>query len=461
VKAVRTVFALCLLGLSAALQAAPHVLLVSIDGLRPEFYLDSTWPAPTLQMIAHRGATARRVRGVYPSVTYPSHTTLITGALPARHGIFYNAPFAPEGNGGAWYWYSKDIRVPTLWDAARTAGRATAALGWPVTVGAPVDFLLPEIWPLDSSHNLLTTLRENSYPPTLLADLERGATGPLQADSLSLDHLDHDLHFAAMAAWLIREKHPDLLAIHFVEADHFQHQEGRQGTTVKRALAAIDASLTMLCQALIDSHRDASTSWVITGDHGFLDRQRLLAPNVWLRDAGLLQALPGHGDWKAVFHVTGAAAFLHIKDSRDQASVQAVRRLLAKLPDSQRSLFTVLGPDDLARLHAAPEAALALDPIPGVDVTDRIDVPVLSATHGGQHGYRMRDPGIFTGLVAAGPGIRVGRQIRELNMQDIAPLVARLLDVKFHAPDGKLPSALLDPDAQAGVCGDPEKAATL
>ena len=83
------------------LPPADHVVLISVDGLRPDFYLESRWPAVTMREMAREGAHARGVRGVHPTVTYPSHTTIVTGALPARHGIFYNAPFEAGGLHGA------------------------------------------------------------------------------------------------------------------------------------------------------------------------------------------------------------------------------------------------------------------------------------------------------------------------------------------------------------------------
>ena len=110
-----------------------HVVLVSIDGLRPEFYLDPSWPAPMLQQMVAEGAHADAVRGVFPSVTYPSHTTLVTGALPAHHGVYYNSPFEPGGQTGRWYWEASAIRADTLWRAVHRAGGRSAAVGWPET----------------------------------------------------------------------------------------------------------------------------------------------------------------------------------------------------------------------------------------------------------------------------------------------------------------------------------------
>ena len=76
-----------ILGLSLKAQQSEHVVLISIDGFRPDFYMEAKWPAPNMKWMAENGTKAEGVRGVYPSVTYPSHTTLITGAKPARHGI--------------------------------------------------------------------------------------------------------------------------------------------------------------------------------------------------------------------------------------------------------------------------------------------------------------------------------------------------------------------------------------
>ncbi len=74
---------------------------------------------PNLRAFMADGAYAQGVRGVLPTLTYPSHTTLLTGASPAKHGIVDNTTFDPLlRNQRGWYWYAEDIKVPTLWDAA-------------------------------------------------------------------------------------------------------------------------------------------------------------------------------------------------------------------------------------------------------------------------------------------------------------------------------------------------------
>ena len=129
-------------------QSKKHVILVTVYGFRPEFYLDPTWNAPNMRQLMKEGIYADRAKGIFPTVTYPSHTTIITGRYPAYHGIMYNAPFEPVSASGKWNWYADSIKVPTLWQTAHKAGLTTAAVLWPVTVGADIDYNIPEIWAL-------------------------------------------------------------------------------------------------------------------------------------------------------------------------------------------------------------------------------------------------------------------------------------------------------------------------
>ena len=130
--------------------APPLLLLISVDGMKPEAVIDAPshgLKVPNLRAFMADGAYARGVRGVLPTLTYPSHTTLLTGASPAKHGIIDNTTFDPElRNQRGWYWYTEDIKVPTLWDAAAAANLKTANVYWPVSVGAKITYNLPQIW---------------------------------------------------------------------------------------------------------------------------------------------------------------------------------------------------------------------------------------------------------------------------------------------------------------------------
>jgi predicted AlkP superfamily pyrophosphatase or phosphodiesterase len=69
-------------------SAKPYVVLVSIDGYRHD-YTEKYHP-PTISAIANEGVQAESMKPSYPSLTFPNHYTLITGLLPAHHGIVSN-----------------------------------------------------------------------------------------------------------------------------------------------------------------------------------------------------------------------------------------------------------------------------------------------------------------------------------------------------------------------------------
>ena len=125
------------------------VVLISIDGFRPEFYQDKKFDAPLLKKLASKGVSSQGMISIFPSVTYPNHTTLITGVNSEEHGIYSNKKFNwKTGPTTEWYWYEKDIKTKTLWDELKEKKKTTASIHWPVTAGAPIDYNVPEIFTL-------------------------------------------------------------------------------------------------------------------------------------------------------------------------------------------------------------------------------------------------------------------------------------------------------------------------
>lgn len=431
--------------LAAQRPPSDHVVLISIDGLRPEFYRDPVqFGAPTIQQMARDGVQALGVRGVFPSVTYPSHTTLVTGATPARHGIYYNSPFEPGGQTGRWYWDADSIRVPTLFSALRGAGKTSAAVMWPVTVGAPVDFLVPEVWSLDPKEERILPMRQRATAG-LVEELEREATGRLDVRAnFNGDWLTRDDRLGAMAAHLLETRRPALTALHLIGTDHFQHDEGRSGDRVARAVGAIDRAVGQLVDAAERAGILERTTFVITGDHGFVNTHLQVNPNVRLVAAGLLDTTRSRGRWRAAFHVEGGAAFLHLRDPRDTAAVSLARRALAMAPPSEQRLYRIVERAELDRVGADPRVPYALTAVNGVRLGGAGSGAVVVGSRGGTHGYFPTDmPEILTGFVAWGAGVRSGMVLPVMDLTDVAPFVATLLGVPFAPLDGVVQAGAL------------------
>jgi predicted AlkP superfamily pyrophosphatase or phosphodiesterase len=428
----------------AAARPADHVVLVTIDGLRPEFYLEERWPAPMIQKMASEGTHAQAVRGVTPSATYPSHTTLVTGALPARHGIVHNRPFEEGAPTGRWYMEGEMIRVPALWDAVRAGGGTSAGISWPVSAGAAIDWNVPEYWSVPGREGELTgpaahtfALRRRVAPAGLLEEIERESLGAFPAFYWGRN-LSREDAVGAMAGHLIERYRPNLLVVHLNQTDYAQHAHGREHPEVRLAVAAVDRAIARMVDAARRAGTLERTAFIVTGDHGFVDVHTRVAPNVWLVEAGLHEDRPDRGRWRAAFHPGGGSAFLRLRDPADRAAVDEVRRLLAGLPAEARALFRVVEREELDRLGADPESPLALAAVPGVILVGETGGAAIGTATGGTHGYLPDFPEIHTGFVAWGAGVAPGGVVPMMGMEDVAPVAAALLELDFRAPDGTL-----------------------
>ncbi|AKD03695.1 ectonucleotide pyrophosphatase/phosphodiesterase [Pontibacter korlensis] len=420
---------------SAIAQKAKYVVLISIDGLRPDFYMDKSWPAPNLQQLMEEGVHSEGVRGVFPTVTYPSHTTIITGALPAKHGIYYNTPFEPQGATGQWFTEERLIQTETLWDKVNNAGMKTASVSWPVSVGAPIHYNLPENFSLKNPGDRRGPISEAATPKGLFEEVMKGATGELEANDLNLRYYSMDENLGRMAAYLIRNYKPNFISVHLVGVDGAQHAEGREGRRVPRAVANADHAVGAIREAVEKAGIKDSTAFIIVGDHGFVDIHTSLSPNVWLAQQGLITKTGDNVNWKAMFHTATGSAFLHLKDKNDRKALKQVRKMLDNLPEEDKKLFRVVEKDELQKVGAAPDAVLALAAVKGVALKRDLEGPVRKEAKGGAHGFYPDFHEIQTGFIAAGAGVDQGKATPE-GLEGIAPFVAELLGIDFKLSTG-------------------------
>lgn len=422
-------------------QPAKHVVLITIDGMNTAFYKDPSWPAPTLQQLKADGSFAEEMQPVFPSVTYPDHTSMITGATPARHGIYANTPFEPLGITGKWNWEYEKIKVPTLFDAVHKAGGTSAAVSWPVSVGAPVDYNIVDIWSVEKGSSNKSWISRYSTPAGIYEEVQQNATGTIPDDEVNGETIRTDQNAARMACYLIEKYKPTLTCLHLFITDGKQHVYGRNNTEVRKALAGADACIQQVMDALEKVGLKDSTAIIVAGDHGFSDIHTVFRPNVLLTQNDL-----GTGaHWRAKFYGASAAAFLHVQDAKDTVVVSQVRKLLNALPNSEQRLFRILEKDDLVRIGADPGAVFAITGQPGVAISSAEKGQLIGPAKGGAHGFYPDFPSIQTGMIAWGTGIQKGIVIPKMQMMDIAPLVAALLGLDFPVPDGILWPGLIQP----------------
>jgi predicted AlkP superfamily pyrophosphatase or phosphodiesterase len=432
--------ACCILAVRAAAQdqtSPPLLVMVSVDGLRPDYITAADAHharVPTLRRFLKEGAFAAGVEGVIPTVTYPSHTTLITGVWPAKHGILANTPFDPlRTNPGGWYWYTEDIRVPTLWDAATRAGLTTASIQWPVSVGARITWNIPEFWragtPADAK------LVRAVSTPGLLAELEP----ELGEYPRGLD-AEADERRGRYAARLLEKKHPSLLTLHLVALDHIEHETGPFSSESLAVLERLDAVIGKLRETA-ERLAPGRAYVAVVSDHGFARTAMQFNPFSAFRAAGLF-AVDGRGritDWKAMPWTSGGSAAIVLRDPADASTLAQVRELLDTLAaDPANGIDRVLDADTLHKRGGFPPASFLVGLKPGWQTGSSVSGPVLSKSSlGGTHGHLPDLLELRASFFLVGPGVPAGRSLGIIDMRDVAPTLARRLGLALPSADGK------------------------
>lgn len=415
-------------------QSSSHVVLISIDGFLPEFYLDSAWPTTNLQRLMKKGVFAKQMKSVFPSYTYPAHVAMITGALPARSGIYYNA----KPGSSEWNWFAKEIRVPTIWQALHKSGLTCAVVEWPVSVGADVDYSVPEIWDSKHPEDRITEVRKYATP-NLIEEIEQNATGKLDSSTMNEEFLSFDENAGRMAAYIFKKYKPNLLCVHFACVDGALHEQGRGGYKVTEAIQTADRAIGNILEAIERSGLKERTTVIVVGDHGFININSFIRPNIWLLKKNLLK----NDSSGAYFVAAGGSAFLYIDGNNTRSTLDSVQEMIKALPEEQRKLFTVIQRSELDKMGVDSNAKLALAAVPGVVFSGASKGELTGNTQGGHHGYNPDFSEMKTGFIAAGAGIRDGGSIEQLCVTDISPLIAALLGIQFNPADGKLIPGIL------------------
>jgi predicted AlkP superfamily pyrophosphatase or phosphodiesterase len=342
---------------------------------------------PNLRRLMAEGAWADGVTGEVPTITWPSHTTMLTGVPPAIHGIQKNQ-----------VWDFSSIKVRTLWDDLRANGRTTAAITWPVTVGAPITWNLPENFEKRQGGAMDLNAVAAKSTPGLVEEISAAyPTFPQQWVD------DRTRTLAAL--YLLREKHPDFLAVHLVDLDAEEH-ETRPFS--KESHAILEYTDELIGQMLAAMPR--GTIFALASDHGFVSVEKTVHPPVG-------KATP--------FWVTADDA--QQAEELERLSRDPANGIGRRIPSEEWKLYLPGAPEPFAAYEPADTFAFSPAPLP-----ERYGKPYEIGTHGlwpGRPAYRS----VF---LLWGPGIEK-RHLPEMRMVEIYPRLRSLLGISPPSAGGR------------------------
>ncbi len=203
----------------AAQAPAParHVILLSLDGARADA-MKAAIPAT----LAARGSVSWRAQTISPSLTLPSHASMLSGVSPAIHRVTFND----------WSSGRPHFRRPTIFtEVTRASGTAAAFVH-----KSKLLMLMPP--------GSVAAVRLLVYPRLRQAGVVEQAAR----------------HFT--------EHRPTLLFIHVADPDDAGHRYRWMSPQYVRVMAGVPVLVERLLRALDESGVAAQSLLIVTADHG-------------------------------------------------------------------------------------------------------------------------------------------------------------------------------------------------
>jgi predicted AlkP superfamily pyrophosphatase or phosphodiesterase len=424
-------------------KSRPAVLMISIDGLRPDAITQADahgLKVPVLRSFMKEGMFAEGVVGVVPTVTFASHATLVTGVSPSMHGIYNNTLFDPQNRTkGSWYWFEPEFKVPTLWSAASKAGIKTASVFWPTTTNASdIDYLVPA-YPTHGPEDA-NVIEAMSRPLGYFKEIEKQEGKFYVRDPI----IDFDEYLTNVSIAMIRKSKPGFMTLHLVALDHMEHLSGPFSPASNQALESIDGMIGQLVQA--ERHSNPNSIIVVVSDHGFAATHTSVNLTIPFVQAGLVTIKKDASgsqssivSWQATLWTAGGSSYVILQDGADKKVYDRVRGVLESLRnDPKYGIDRILTQEEIAAAGGDPHAAFLIDMKPGFSVGGKLDGPIVESASGtGNHGYMPSHPELRSSFFAIGTGVRAHCNAGVIDMRQIAPTLAQWMRV--HLPDAKEP----------------------
>ena len=418
--------------------------------------------SPAFSYLLESGTWIETTKTIWPSITYPAHSSIISGRYPDRHGVYHNDHYYPADPDPRWNWDSKYFRGDSLFQAAKRAGLTTAGVFWPVSGNHPyVDYLISEYWPQSPGESFIDCQRSMGTSEEVIRDIIEPNLP--ENEKFVRMHPDADQFVIDCACTMIRKYNPDLLVIHPADIDANRHRNGVFSEPVREAVRRAAKWTQQIIAATRDAGTFADTVFVVMSDHGQVDLDRIMSPNVFFRQKGLLGVNEdgSFGEWTCYLRSTGITAEVFVEGADDAtlagraryaANLRKTRAALEELKDDPRfaieRILTSEEAEEELRLSGPfsffliGKGNVAYSNILTGGLEMQFDTSAFQtafATHGMDPDFGPQPTAIFSG-----PGVRRGLRIPRRPIVDIAPTCAALLGIDLPDTDGTAVTELIE-----------------
>lgn len=421
-----------------------HVVVVSVDAMVYED-LETLSKLYTFEEIWDQTARVNRVRSVYPTITYPCHSTMMTGVYPETHGIVNNEKPIVCERSSQWQHMRDMVHAKSIFDYAKEAGLTTGAVFWPVTGNDKnIDYLVDEYWPQhgESSEQCFrdSGSSEEVMQKVVLPNLKI-------VENRHRQHPWCDAFVMQCACDMLATFKPNLLMVHPANVDAYRHQTGLFTQKVETGLYETNLWIAQLIKAADDAGILDKTDFFIVSDHGQQAIRRCIALNVLLAEKGLIDVAEDGSirDWTAFAKSGGLSALVYLKnpDNADDAArtYAVLKELMATETAGIGQIFTEeearrehhLGGNFSFVVEGDDYTSFSNDWVrPLVKPLDNRNYRFGRASHG-----HLPEKGPQPTLIAFGPDIKPGVVLENARLVDEAPTFAHALGLTMENVDGR------------------------
>lgn len=421
-----------------------YFIILSFDALGSRD-LKTLENLPGFRRLMKDASFSRKVYSVYPSNTYPCHSSISTGMYPMNHGVTSNTLLEMNRKSPDWNWTRDRIKVDTFYDAAMRKGYTTCALLWPVTGKSAITYNLPERFANHFWETQVGVSLANGTPGYLL-DINR-RFGHLR-NGKSQPELDRFVE--AVAHYTIREKKPNVMMIHFVELDAMRHKYGYDSREAHKALLSYDQKLAGLMRLLEEEGIMDKTTLFVLGDHDQIPVHTALHLNSIFKDKGLIRTRGQKiTDYDAYAEGLDGSCYIHLREPGSEKMKKRVHEILKTLKDREDfGIEEIYTREEAISFGATRKAAFMLEAKKGFFFTDdhtkpaqvKLDEHAEGEEHHGKstHGYHPEKEDYQTVFFATGRGIRKNVEIPSMRLIDEGPTFAHLMGTVLHDTDGRI-----------------------
>lgn len=418
-------------------KLAKHLIVISYDAFSEDNW-EMAKNLPNLSKLIKSGSYSTKLKSVYPTLTYVVHTSLVTGVYPDKHGIIHNNPFQPfiEEKNQKWYWFRKDIKAPTIYDALKNNNMSSAGILWPVTGKSSIRYNLPEIVAINGENQALKVLKNGSPFFCLNMELKYGKI----RKGVRQPYLDN---FSTMCAIdTIKRKKPNLLLLHLIDLDDAKHKYGTDSSEVEEAIKRMDKRLGQIINAVEEAGMWEDAVFIVVGDHGQFNVRYKVHLNNILKEENLIFEDNGSLQWRAYFQSCGGSAYLHIRKDDKEAEKSVLEVLKKIMEKDQYGIEALYYREELNSLHIDKTIQYMVEAKQGYSFDDNLHKTTIEdleeeSMKYATHGYLPDKDNYRCNLIISGDKIRKEHELGPVEMVDMAPTMAKILGIEFNSCDGR------------------------